>query len=161
MLQIPAWCSSTIQYEQTHSWYFSDKNLFVKQNRTLHSVIHKRFSQWNHDDVIQWKHFAHYWPFVRGMHRSLVNSPYKGQWRGSLMFFFICALNKQLWGRWFRPLCSLWCHCNDMPSTPPWEDPSVPHSWWVLLWSLYHQHTGYGSGHETAAILLPGFAISW
>ena len=25
---------------------------------------------YNHDDVIQWKNFPHYWPFVRGIHRS-------------------------------------------------------------------------------------------
>ena len=23
-----------------------------------------------HDDVIKWKHFPHYWPFMRGIHRS-------------------------------------------------------------------------------------------
>ena len=32
-----------------------------------------------HDDVIKWKHFPRYWPFVRGIHRSPVNSPHKGQ----------------------------------------------------------------------------------
>ena len=40
---------------------------------------------WNywlsHDDVIKWKHFLRYWPFVRGIHRS--------RWRGALMFSFI------------------------------------------------------------------------
>ena len=44
-----------------------------------------------HDDVIKWKHFPRYWPFVRGIHRSPVNSPHKGQWRGALMFPLICA----------------------------------------------------------------------
>ena len=44
-----------------------------------------------HDDVINWKHFPHNWPFVRGIHRSPVNSPHKGQWRGALMFSLICA----------------------------------------------------------------------
>ena len=44
-----------------------------------------------HDDVIKWKHFPRYWPFVRGIHRSPVNSPHKGQWRGALMFSLICA----------------------------------------------------------------------
>ena len=39
-----------------------------------------------HDDVIKWKHFPRYWPFVRGIHRSPVNSPHKGQWPGALMF---------------------------------------------------------------------------
>ena len=45
-----------------------------------------------HDDVFKWKHFPRYWPFVRGIHRSPVNSPHIGQWRGALMFSLICAL---------------------------------------------------------------------
>ena len=44
-----------------------------------------------HDDVIKWKHFPRYWPFVQGSHRSPVNSPQKDQWRGALMFSLICA----------------------------------------------------------------------
>ena len=44
-----------------------------------------------HDDVIKWKHFPRYWPFVRGIHRSPLNSPHKGQWRGALMFSLICV----------------------------------------------------------------------
>ena len=47
-----------------------------------------------HDDVIMtsswWKHFPRYWPFVRGIQRSPVNSPHR-QWRGALMFSLICA----------------------------------------------------------------------
>ena len=42
-----------------------------------------------HDDVVKWKHFSRYWPFVRGIHRS--NYHHKGQWRGVLMFSLICA----------------------------------------------------------------------
>ena len=45
----------------------------------------------NHDDVIKWKHFPRYWLFVRGIHRSPVNSPHKGQWRRALMFTLICV----------------------------------------------------------------------
>ena len=44
-----------------------------------------------HDDVIKWKLFPCYWPFVRGIHRSPMNSPQKGQWRGALMFSLICT----------------------------------------------------------------------
>ena len=44
-----------------------------------------------HDDVIKWKPFPRYWPFVRGINRSPVNSLYKGQWRGAVMFSLICA----------------------------------------------------------------------
>ena len=32
-----------------------------------------------HDDVIKWKHFPRYWPFVRGIHWSPVNSLHEGQ----------------------------------------------------------------------------------
>ena len=44
-----------------------------------------------HDGVIKWKHFPHYWPSVRGIHRSPLNSPHRGQWRGTLVFSLICA----------------------------------------------------------------------
>ena len=32
-----------------------------------------------HVDVIKWKYFPRYWPFVRGIHRSPTDSPHKGQ----------------------------------------------------------------------------------
>ena len=85
----------------------------------------------SHDDVIKWKHFPRYWPFVRRIHRSPVNSPYKGQWRGALMFYLICVwtqtsircmevcglnkrFSKQSWSWWFETLsCPLWRLCND------------------------------------------------
>ena len=35
--------------------------------------------------------FRVYWPFVRGIHRSPLDSPHKGQWRGTLMPSLICA----------------------------------------------------------------------
>ena len=44
-----------------------------------------------HDDVIKWKHFPRYWPFVWWIHRWPGNSPHKGQWRGALVFSLICA----------------------------------------------------------------------
>ena len=44
-----------------------------------------------HDDVIKWNFFTRDWPFVRGIHRSPVNSPHKGQQRGALTVFFICV----------------------------------------------------------------------
>ena len=67
-----------------------------------------------HDDVIKWKHFPRYWPFVRGIHRSPVNSPHKGQWLGALMFTLICAringwVNNREAGELKR---SLWRHRN-------------------------------------------------
>ena len=68
----------------------------------------------NHDDVTEWKHFPRYWPFVRGIHRSPVNSPHKGQWCGALMHSLICAwingwVNNREPGDLRRPL---WRHSN-------------------------------------------------
>ena len=42
-----------------------------------------------HVDVIKWKHFPHYWPFVWGIHWLPVNFLHKGQWRWALMFSLI------------------------------------------------------------------------
>ena len=73
----------------------------------------------HHDDVIKWKRFPRNWSFVRGIHRSPVNSPHKGQWRGALMFSLICVWindwKKQSWRWWFETLSRpLWRHCNDL-----------------------------------------------
>ena len=65
----------------------------------FHALFQKKFSAF-HDDVIKWKHFPRYWPFVRGIHRE--------QCRGALMFFFHLRLNKRLSkqsrGWWFETL---------------------------------------------------------
>ena len=58
--------------------------LYFIHNNYSGIVIH-------HDDVIKWKHYPRNWQFVRGIHRSPVNSPRKGQWGGALMFSLICA----------------------------------------------------------------------
>ena len=42
------------------------------------------------DDVIKWKHFRCCWSFVRGIHRSPVNSPHRTHWRGALMLSLTC-----------------------------------------------------------------------
>ena len=47
-------------------------------------------SQWFsriHEDVIKWKHFPRHWPFVRGIHRSPVNSPHTKVTRSFDVFF--------------------------------------------------------------------------
>ena len=48
----------------------------------------------SHYDIIKWNHIPRYWPFVKRIHRSSVESPHKGQWRGALMFSLICAWTK-------------------------------------------------------------------
>ena len=69
----------------------------------------------HHDDIIKWKHFPRYWPFVRGIHRPPMNSPHKGQWRGALTFslIWINGWSKQWRRRWFEtPSRPFWRYCN-------------------------------------------------
>ena len=63
-----------------------------------------------------WKHFPRYWPFCAGIHRSQVNSPHKGEWRGALIFDLCLKkrLSKQSRRRGVEtPSRSLWRHCGD------------------------------------------------
>ena len=68
-------------------------NFYPKGDHLLiRCLVYGAVYVWDKNDyVIKWKHFPRYWPFVRGIHRPTVNSPHKGQWRGALMFCFICA----------------------------------------------------------------------
>ena len=97
-------------------WIFNDFVVKYCHSRCW-TAVYRESAVSSRDDVIKWKHFPRYWPFVRGIHRSPVNSPHKGQWRGALMFSLICASNKRLskqsWGWWFdTPSRSLWRHSN-------------------------------------------------
>ena len=70
--------------------------LMIESNATLTRSSKTRYCRKHtiiqtHDDVIKWKHFPRYWPIVRGIHRSPVNSPHEGQWRGALVFSLICV----------------------------------------------------------------------
>ena len=78
----------------------------------------------------QMENFPRDLPFVRGIHRSPVNSPHKGQWSGALMVFFNLRLNKRLSkqsrGWWFEtPWRSLWRHCNG-----EFRQPERIAKWW-------------------------------
>ena len=77
LAQVMACCMKAPNHYMNWCWFFADEVLWD--------------SHILHDDVIKWKHFPRYWPFVRGIHRSPVNSPHKGQWRGTLMFSLICV----------------------------------------------------------------------
>ena len=77
---------TNIHINETYCWASMMKNSALNMYGTPN--IQHRVA---HDDVIKWKHFPRYWPFVQGILRSPVNSPHKGQWRGALMFSSICA----------------------------------------------------------------------
>ena len=69
------------------------RGIAIHSSTFSHCNMRKVFTHliWLHDDVIKWKQFPRYWPFVWGIHRSPVNSPHKDQWRGALVFSLICA----------------------------------------------------------------------
>ena len=50
-----------------------------------------------YDDVIKWKLFPRYWPFVMRIHQSPVDSPHKGQWR-HLTHYNVTVLKHSDWG---------------------------------------------------------------
>ena len=59
--------------------------------------------------IMIWKHFPHYCPFVKGIHRWPVDTPHKRRVMSSFGVFFVIILNK-LWKKqssfwWFKAPC--------------------------------------------------------
>ena len=115
-----------------NQWWFSSPNTPMygcdtrPRERSLVSLLIESkqeqapYIRIKHDDVIKWKHFPRYWPFVRGIHRSPVPGEFPAQSPVTRSFdgFFDLRLNKRLskqsWGWWFETLsCQLWRHCNE------------------------------------------------
>ena len=101
--------------------------------RSTHPHIYISYFQ---DDVMKWKYVPRYWPFVRGIHRSLVNSPYKGQCRRALMFSLICAwpngwVNNQ--------------YADDLRRYRAHYDVTVIWCRIVIQWSGYHAYLAHCS----------------
>ena len=55
-----------------YAWeYTSTKQAWIPKSRSqITNMKRRKDLYWSHDDVIKWKHFPRYWPFVRGIHRS-------------------------------------------------------------------------------------------
>ena len=107
--------------------------VFINFHSCTHKHDHNIIFQSNHDDVIKWKHFPRYWPYVLP-----VNSPHEGQRRGALICFFDLRLNKRLskqaQGWWFEtPSCPLWRHCNVMAR----HNGNHPAIIWTECWGSY------------------------
>ena len=81
---VPSWIVLIIVYTVIKCSVRSTLSLFYGFN-SRHNMIS------NHDDVIKGKHFPRYWTFVRGIHRSPMNSIHKGQWREDLTFSLMYA----------------------------------------------------------------------
>ena len=100
-------------------WSAPAKRLSKQSSRRLFET--PLCSLWRHciglhvmyDDVIEWKQFPRYWPFVWGTHRSPVNFRYKGTFDVLFDLHLNKRLSKQSWVWWFEtPSCPLWRHCN-------------------------------------------------
>ena len=65
------WCHGPYRRQvinKNDAAYFCNSNNSLSNGRSWKTL----------DDVIKWKHFLRYWPFVRGIRRSPVNSHHKG-----------------------------------------------------------------------------------
>ena len=62
-----------------YSWNLTFSDIFCSYEPVQPYSIYQAlcFRVYN-DDAIKCKYFPRYWPFVRGIHRSLVNSPHTG-----------------------------------------------------------------------------------
>ena len=69
---------------------------YLTYSTAMTEAEHADFKLINHDDVIKWKHFLRYWHFVRGIHRSPVNSPHTKASEAEFGVFFDLRLNKRL-----------------------------------------------------------------
>ena len=100
--------------DQVNIYFKSVFHLFWTPINAGCEIFGQKVNCLEHIFFIKWKHFPRYWPFLRRIHRSPVDSPHKGQWHGALMF----SLNQQLSNQWRRRWCetalhSLWRHCNE------------------------------------------------
>ena len=122
------------------------------------------------DDVIKWKHFMRYWWFVRGIHRSPVNSPHKGQWRGALMFSLIrTRINGWVNSREAETLSRLlWRHCNEqwytMPLRTQWRfvnSMHIIHPWSYVLLIIIKRNfmLHFITGYHSHILMLNGVSI--
>ena len=87
--------------------FYFDPNVLNNSNIIYRkaSIKYRRVREWNgilylaiiynHDNVIKWKHFPCYWPFVWGIHQSTVNSPHIGPVKRSFDVVFDLRLNKR------------------------------------------------------------------
>ena len=79
--------NTNMQNSRLYNWHLhygpsleTDRSTLIKLCRKMPRCNTARSTI--NDDVTKWKHFRRYWPRVRGIHLSPVNSPHKGQWRG-------------------------------------------------------------------------------
>ena len=141
----------TASYDVIWPWWVELFYQHIEAKWHIYALVgelnHRWFMQW-------WRHetetISASLAFMRGIHRSPVNSP-RGPMTRNFDVFFALSLNKRLskqsWGWWFKtPSRPLWHHCNAMGrhvfiAKPlpqpmlicckmfPWEQPSLKFGW--------------------------------
>ena len=139
-------CLSLLSTAMIYDLYCMSNNIvsdFTFSMKAIHSSrraltltnlieLHQKLSNWRlqqrwwqigqrgnlliHDDVIKWKNFARYWPFVRGIPVTGEIPTQRPVTRSFDVFFDLCLnkrLSKQSCGLWFEtPSRQWWRHCN-------------------------------------------------
>ena len=95
---------TTLSMKWAGHWTF-DLHHVSKIKHSMCEIVNWKYSKDNNATMTSSNgNIVRYWPFVRGIHRSPVDDPHKGQWRGALMYSVICAwwkrLNKRDTGDW-------------------------------------------------------------
>ena len=103
----------------------------------------------DHDCVITWKHFLYYWPFVRGIQWSLLDSPHKGPSNAELRCFLCCwpeqALKQtvEYLVKW-DVMMLMWHHSNDIGQECVWNSCKIVWSP-IVLWRNFVEKLAYFS----------------
>ena len=112
------------------AWYFGNHSGWCCfQNNAMYLLISSigRLGLWRHSndprvayDVIKWKRFVRYWPFVRWIHRSPVNSLHRGKWGGTLIFVGNPSMNNEFISQRVKyiEVSMCWRHCNGLHLLP-------------------------------------------
>ena len=80
---------------QNLTWHWFLYRLQIDSHIRWYAWYQSSECMWFHVVANKWKHFPRYWPFVRAIHRSPVEPPFKVKWCGALIFFYL-GRNKRL-----------------------------------------------------------------
>ena len=117
VINVELWCVCCCKTEQAVEqiiellFDFRHHDTHVTSPKCRHSLHSMKTSS-------KGKHFLRYWPIMRGIHQSPMDSPCKGQWCRTLIFLFISAWTNG-WAN-NRDASDLWCHCAHYDVTVMW-----------------------------------------
>ena len=88
------WAQWLLGYLQVQQWPYLEYFCHSLQKRNINSSQTYLNTTWPVVEMPRrhkMEKILHYWPFLKGIHWLLVNSPHKGQWWRALTFSLICA----------------------------------------------------------------------